>query len=242
MHLFYTPDIDSTTYTLNEEESKHSVRVLRLKIGDNVVLIDGKGGWHEGIIKNDHPKGCVVEVVNSKKEFEKRNTYLHIAIAPTKNMNRIEWFIEKSTEVGIDEITCIECHHNKRTTVKSERLNKVAVSAMKQSYKSYLPKINELTDIKTLVDSQSSLKAQKFIAHCYPSFNKNKTPKKALKNIYQPGSDVVILIGPEGDFTPEEVNYALSKGFEEISLGNARLRTETAALYTCMAIDILNAK
>ena len=240
MHLFYTPDITAETYTLSEEESKHSIRVLRLRIGDKLVLIDGKGGWYNAVIKDDNPKSCMVEIVETKKEYEKRNHYLHIAIAPTKNMNRLEWFAEKATEIGIEEISILNCINNKRTVVKNERINRVAISAIKQSYKSYLPKINDMTDFEKFIDSQNEFSGQKFIAHCYPRANSNKE-KSHIKNSYTKGGDVIILIGPEGDFSPEEVKLALDKGFEEISFGTARLRTETAALYACSTIDIINA-
>jgi 16S rRNA (uracil1498-N3)-methyltransferase len=241
MHLFYTPDITSNTYTLNEEESKHGIRVLRLKIGDKVILIDGVGGWYEAIIKDDNPKNCTVNIVETKKEFGKRNLHLHIAIAPTKNMDRLEWFTEKATEIGIDEITTIDCQNIKRTIVKTERLNKVAISAIKQSLKTYLPKINELMDFKKLIASSLNFDGQKFIAHCYQSLSeKGEENKSHLKNLYKKGSNAFILIGPEGDFSIEEVKLAMSHGFKEISLGSSRLRTETAAMVACATINILN--
>ena len=241
MHLFYTPDISSNTYTLNEEESKHSIRVLRLKIGDKVVLIDGKGGWYEAVIKEDNPKNCVVNITETKKEFGKRNIHLHIAIAPTKNMDRLEWFTEKATEIGIDEITTLDCQNIERTVVKTDRLNKVAVSAIKQSLKTYLPKINEITELKKLIASHTNFTGQKFIAHCYPSLSEKGEDKRLhLKELYKKGNNALILIGPEGDFSVEEVKLALNNGFKEISLGSSRLRTETAAMYACTTVNILN--
>lgn len=241
MHLFYTPDISSNIYTLNEEESKHSIRVLRLKIGDKVVLIDGIGGWYEAVIKDDHPKNCKVSITETKKEFGKRTIHLHIAIAPTKNMDRLEWFTEKATEMGIDEITTIDCQNIKRTVVNTERLNKVAISAIKQSLKTYLPKINEMAAFKKLIASHTNFAGQKFIAHCYPTISeKGEENKPHLKNLYKKGSDVIILIGPEGDFSVEEVKLAMNSGFKEIGLGSSRLRTETAAMYACATVNILN--
>lgn len=241
MHLFYTPDISSNTYTLNEEESKHSIRVLRLRIGDKVTLIDGVGGLYEAVIKDDHPKNCQVSITETKKEFGKRNLHLHIAIAPTKNMDRLEWFTEKATEMGIDEITTIDCQNIKRTVVNTERLKKVAISAIKQSLKAYLPKINDILDLKKLIATSSTFKGQKFIAHCYPSISeKGEENKPHLKELYKKGNNALILIGPEGDFSVEEVKLAMTSGFKEISLGSSRLRTETAAMYACATVNILN--
>jgi 16S rRNA (uracil1498-N3)-methyltransferase len=235
MHLFYTPDISGETYTLNEEESKHAVRVLRLKTGDTIQLIDGKGGFYTAEIINDHQKHCSVKIISLKKEFEKRDHYLHIAVAPTKNNDRTEWFVEKATEMGIDEISMIDCSNSERSVVKTERLEKVAISAIKQSLKAYLPKINEMTAFKKFITENRDFKGDKFIAHCNVP---GKLPH--LKSLYTPKNNVLILIGPEGDFNPEEVKLALGNGFREISLGNSRLRTETAALYSCTTVNILN--
>lgn len=235
MHLFYTPDITSGTYTLNEEESKHAVRVLRLKTGDTIQLIDGAGGFYTAEIIDDHQKHCTVKITDSKKEFEKRDFRLHIAIAPTKNIDRTEWFVEKATETGIDEISLLDCSNSERTIVKTERLQKVAISAIKQSLKAYLPMISEMTDFKKFITGATGFSGQKFIAHCH---SREMLPH--LKTKYTPGQDAMILIGPEGDFTAEEVKLAKENGFLEISLGTSRLRTETAALYACTAINILN--
>ncbi len=244
MHLFYTPEILQLAFPivdklrevlLNEEESKHCIRVLRLKIGDKIVLIDGIGGWYEAEISDDNPKRCSVTITQIIKEFGKRGHHLHIAIAPTKNMDRLEWFTEKAVEVGIDEISIINCRNSERTVVKTERLNKVAVAAMKQSLKAYLPKINEVTDYKKFIASAVNFTGQKFIAHCF----KDET-KPHLKNLYHQNNDALILIGPEGDFSADEVEMAVSNGFKEISLGSSRLRTETAAFYSSVVINIIN--
>ena len=243
MHLFYTPDITSNTCTLTEEESKHCVRVLRLTIGDNIQLIDGVGGFYEAEIIDDNPKKCTVSILKSEKEVGKRNWLLHIAIAPTKNMDRLEWFVEKATEIGIDEISLIICNNNERTIVKTERLIKVAIGAIKQSIKAYLPKINEAINYKEFIASSSNFKGEKYIAHCrFPPtlFSNKETNEFHIKNVYTPNQNVLVLIGPEGDFTQEEVKFALDNGFKEVNLGNSRLRTETAALYACTAINILN--
>jgi len=232
MNLFYTPDINSNSYTLSEEESKHCIRVLRLKEGDIIQLIDGAGGFYSAKILDANPKKCEVEITEIKKDFGKRNYYLHLAVAPTKNIERFEWFVEKATEIGIDEITPIKCEHSERTIVKTERLNKVAVSAMKQSVKAYLPKINEMVSFDQFIKQDFS--GQRFIAHCFD------LPKQSLKTVYQKNKNALILIGPEGDFSKAEVDLAHKNNFQEISLGNSRLRTETAATVACHTINLVN--
>lgn len=240
MHLFYTPDISGTdVYALNEEESKHCIRVLRLSAGSKISLIDGKGGWYDAVITDDNAKRCVVKITETKKNVSKRTAHLHIAIAPTKSIDRIEWFIEKATEIGIDEISLIDCKNGERSIVKTERLIKVATSAIKQSLKAYLPKVNELIRFEKFIQSTTNFKGQKFIAHCNESIL-NRGSKEHLKNLYSKGSAALILIGPEGDFTIDEVKLALDNGFREISLGDSRLRTETAALYACIVVNFMN--
>lgn len=242
MHLFYTPDISSDNYSLSEEESKHAIRVLRLKAGDQVQLIDGKGGFYTAEIIDDHQKHCIVKVTEKKAEFEKRSFHLHMAIAPTKNNDRMEWFLEKATEIGIDELSLLDCDNSERTVVKTERLNKVAISAIKQSLKAYLPKINEISNFKKFIESTKDFEGQKFIAHCYPplNFGEELSVRLHLKDHYIPHQNALVLIGPEGDFSLNEVKLAIENGFKGISLGNSRLRTETAALYACTTINILN--
>jgi 16S rRNA (uracil1498-N3)-methyltransferase len=233
MHLFYAPDIDNNTlYTLNEEESKHCARVLRLKINDEVILVDGRGGYYKGFISDDNYKRCTVTIDEKKENYGKRNQYLHIAIAPTKNIERTEWFIEKATEIGIDEISLISCSNSERQIVKTERLEKVIVSAMKQSVKAYKPILNELISFKNFISKDYS-SSKKCIAHCYDM------PKELLKNIYSKDLRTLILIGPEGDFTKDEVELANKYSFQSVSLGESRLRTETAALLACATINIL---
>lgn len=237
MHLFYTPELttSTSTFTLSEEESKHCIRVLRLVVGSSIVLIDGRGSWYKAEIIDDNPKRCSVQIIDVKTEHEKRSHYLHIAIAPTKNMDRLEWFVEKATEIGIDEISILECKNSERTIVKNERLQKVVVSAIKQSLKAYLPQVNELQNFKKFIATAADFKGHKYIAHCY-----SNDTKKHLNELYQKAQPVLILIGPEGDFTLDEVKLAEDSGFKQISLGNSRLRTETAALYACTAINIQN--
>jgi len=231
MQIFYCPDLKGDAYLLNEDESKHIIRVLRLKNGDHIHLTDGKGGLFKAELIDDHPKRCAVSIVESTTEYEKRNFKLHMAVAPTKNMSRYEWFLEKATEIGIDAISPIICDHSERKDVKVQRLEKVIVSAIKQSLKAYVPQIDEPIKFKNFV--KQAFNGQKFIAYC-------EGKPTHLKELYKANSDVLILIGPEGDFSPEEVKLAQENGFKIISLGNARLRTETAALAACHAINFIN--
>lgn len=244
MHIFYSPD---NITTLNEEESRHAVQVLRLKTGDEIWITDGKGGFYKAQITNPYHKACEVKVIEESKGYGKRNFNLHIAIAPTKNIDRLEWFLEKATEIGIDEITPLLSRHSERDVIKSERLQKVLVSAIKQSVKAYLPKLNELTKFNDLV--KAPFNGQKFIAHCAtmpsPTSPPTHLPRRGeqtplLQKIYTAGKNALILVGPEGDFSPEEVTLATQNGFTEISLGDSRLRTETAGLQACSIINILN--
>lgn len=234
MHLFYTPEIGTgNTLTLNEEESKHAVRVLRLAQGSPVQLIDGRGGFYTAEITSAHPKRVDLTIINHETDFGKRQHYLHIAVAPTKNIDRFEWFVEKATEIGIDEITPVLCEHSERKDLRTDRVNRVIVSAMKQSLKAYKPKLNELTPlISCIKNERADVKA---IAHCADFGH-----KKALKEIVHPGKSTLILIGPEGDFSPVEIELALQAGFEGVTLGSSRLRTETAALEACFEVDFLN--
>lgn len=233
MHIFYTPDITSSTYTLNEEESKHCVRVLRLTVGAVVNLVDGKGGFYTAEITSDNPKKVALSILKVEAEFHKRNHYLHIAVAPTKNIDRIEWFLEKATELGIDEITPIITDRSERRVVKEDRLNKVITSAVKQSIKAYHPKLNDALSFDAFL--KQPFAGEKLMAHCI-----DEGEKKYISQLVAPHQKYLILIGPEGDFTPEEVNLALNKGFKALTLGDNRLRTETAALAVCFEINYLN--
>ncbi|MFW0714750.1 16S rRNA (uracil(1498)-N(3))-methyltransferase [Pedobacter sp. N23S346] len=233
MHIFYTPDITQNTYTLNEEESKHCVRVLRLSTGAVVNLVDGIGGFYTAEIIADHPKKVVLSILNVERAFHKRNHYLHIAVAPTKNIDRLEWFLEKATELGIDEITPIITDRSERRVVKEDRLNKVITSAIKQSIKAYHPKLNEATSFDDFL--KLPFDGEQLIAHCI-----DNSEKKFISEQVVPHQKYLILIGPEGDFTPEEVDLALNKGFKPLTLGENRLRTETAALSVCFEINYLN--
>ena len=231
MQLFYCPDIDGSTYTLNEEESKHCIRVLRMQTGDQFNITDGKGNLFEVEIIDDHPKRCSVKIISTLSNYEAKDFFLHIAVAPTKNIGRFEWFLEKATEMGIHEISPIICEHSERKEIKIPRLEKVIVSAIKQSLKAYVPKLNSAMNFSSFI--QQDFKGQKFIAYCDGDHIN-------LKDQYRLKEGVCILIGPEGDFSPEEVKLALEHGFKTISLGKSRLRTETAAIAACHTINLLN--
>lgn len=231
MHLFYTPNLSGDLHQLDEEESKHCSRVLRLVQGDKVSLIDGKGGFYTAEIIDPHPKHTKLKITESIQEYSKRNHYLHIAVAPTKNIDRFEWFLEKATEIGIDEITPIICDRSERKEIKIERLSKIITSAVKQSLKAYHPKLNEACRFKDFINKPVG---QKFIAHCINS------DKASLNDKIEKQGSYTILIGPEGDFTPTEVECAINAGYVPVSLGTSRLRTETAALEACFEINFLN--
>lgn len=232
MHIFYTPDISGKTYTLSEVESKHCIRVLRLEKGNEITLVDGRGGFYTTEIADPNPKKCTVKIIQSELNFGLRNFQVHVAIAPTKNIERIEWFLEKATEIGINRVTPLLCRYSERKEIKSERLEKVMVSAMKQSLKAYLPRLDELTKFNEFI--RQPFEGQKFIAHC------EEQQRDLLKNLVVPNQNYLILIGPEGDFSPEEIDLALKAGFKPVSLGESRLRTETAGVVACHTFNLLN--
>ncbi|MGD9930404.1 MAG: 16S rRNA (uracil(1498)-N(3))-methyltransferase [Mangrovibacterium sp.] len=232
MQLFYTPDITEPEYFLDETESKHAIRVLRMTNGDLIQLVDGAGNFYDAQITGANPKKCRIEVIKKASSFGKRSHYLHIAVAPTKNIDRFEWFLEKATEIGIDEITPVLCDHSERKVIKDDRLEKVIISAMKQSLKAYLPKLNPLTPLAGLLSA--GIEGKKFIAHCY------EQDKRELKHEVTGSSSNLILIGPEGDFSENEITLAIKNDFIPVSLGKSRLRTETAAIVACHTANLLN--
>ena len=231
MHVFYTPDIQ-TRAELPEEEAAHAIRVLRLQAGDEVTLTDGKGNFYRAEISTASNKRCLVNVLETLPQAPLWKGHLHIAMAPTKNMDRTEWFAEKATEIGLDELTFLNCRYSERKVIKTERIHKILVAAIKQSLKARLPQLNEMTDFNRFI--RQSFNGQKFIAHCYPG------EKLLLKDCLRRGEDALVLIGPEGDFSEEEVEEALAQGFRPISLGPSRLRTETAALVACHLMNLAN--
>lgn len=232
MQLFYTPEISDKNYTFSIEESRHCIKVLRKKVGDNIYLVDGKGKLYYTTLIDDNPRGCRVNVKQIEVDFNKRNYRIHMVVSPTKNNDRFQWFLEKVTELGIDEVTPIICQNSERKVIKLERLNKILVAAMKQSLKAYLPQLNEAISWKEFI--QQKFITNRFIAHCGEG---RKTP---LKQWLKPQQDVMILIGPEGDFSDTEVKEAMSNGFVPVSLGKSRLRTETAAVAACHTINLIN--
>lgn len=231
MHIFYTPDIE-TSHELPEEEAAHALRVLRLQPGDEVMLTDGKGNFHRARISLAAHKRCLVDLLETLPQPPLWSGHLHIALAPTKNMDRTEWFAEKATEIGIDELTFLNCRYSERKVLKTERIAKILISAVKQSLKARVPRLNEMTDFQTFV--RQPFQGQKFIAHCHEG---EKTP---LKDAVRKGEEAVVLIGPEGDFSEEEVRMAEEAGFIPVSLGPSRLRTETAALVACHILNLQN--
>ena len=237
MYLFYTPDIDRS-HCLNEEESGHCVRVLRYAAGDEILLTDGRGTTYTARITTAHPKHCEFDIIKAEKQAKNHSFHLHIAVAPTKNAERIEWMVEKCTEIGADEFTLLNCRYSERKQMRIDRLEKIILSAAKQSLTRYLPVIHEMTDFDAFIRSQDNNTAspppQRFIAHCYES------DKHLLRDSIERGRDEVILIGPEGDFSEQEVAAALRTGFLPVSLGNSRLRTETAAVVACHTAILIN--
>ena len=234
MYLFYTPDIE-TSHFLSEEESVHCVRVLRYDRGDEILLTDGRGTTYHARITNPHPRHCEFEILSQEKQDKTHNIYLHVAIAPTKNIERLEWMVEKCTEIGVDEITPLLCRFSERKNLRIDRLEKIVLSAAKQSLTPYLPKLNELTDFGTLMQEYGGNEdIDKYIAHCY------KDEKRELKDALRKGRDVLILIGPEGDFSEQEVELAIKEGFVPVGLGRSRLRTETAGVVACHTAVLLN--
>ena len=242
MYLFYTPDIE-TSHFLSEEESALCVRVSRSDRGDEILLTDGRGTTYYARITNPHPRHCEFEILSQEKQEKTHNVYIHVAIAPTKNIERLEWMVEKCTEIGVDEITPLLCRFSERKNLRNDRLEKIILSAAKQSLTPYLPKLNKLTDFATLMEMygkeakgerREARGLDKYIAHCY------KDEKRELKDALRKGRDVLILIGPEGDFSEQEVEMAIANGFVPVGLGRSRLRTETAGVVACHTAVLLN--
>ncbi len=234
MQLFYAPDIVPPLYTLSEEESKHCIRVLRLQCGDTLHLTDGRGTLYRCCIEEEDGKRCTVRVVESLPEFERMPYRLTMAVAPTKNIERFEWFLEKATEIGVSEIVPLDCDHSERHILKADRAQRIVVAAMKQSLKAYCPTLQPLTPLRELL--ARPFDGRRFIAHC----DTPRTTKRYLPATLRPGEDLQILIGPEGDFSPAEIDAALAAGFEEITLGEQRLRTETAAVVATVMAAVCN--
>lgn len=232
MQLFYEPNILTQPF-LNEDDSKHAVKVLRHKVGDLLNLVNGKGNWVTAKIVNTNFKNLKLDIQSVENEYNKANYYIHIAIAPTKNTDRIEWFLEKAVEIGVDEITFIQTHKSERKELKLSRLERIAISAMKQSKKAYLPKINPLIKLNEFLKGDFS-NLQKFVAFV------DSTNSEYLHNLANKSVKYLVLIGPEGDFSNDEIEVLKKKDFKCISLGNSILRTETAGIYVCNVLNMIN--
>ncbi|WNH12074.1 16S rRNA (uracil(1498)-N(3))-methyltransferase [Thalassobellus suaedae] len=233
MQLFYNPNITESTsqFTFDKEESRHIVKVLRKTIGDTLHITNGKGWLFNAEVTVPDIKKCMVTIV-SKSLQPKRDYNLHLAVAPTKMNDRYEWFLEKATEIGIDSITPIICDHSERKIIKTERFEKILQSATKQSLSCYMPKLNDAIAFKDFI--KQDFNGDLFIAHC------EETHRKSLKNELKPKTDITILIGPEGDFSVKEIELALKNNFIPVTLGDTRLRTETAAIVACHSAAFIN--
>jgi 16S rRNA (uracil1498-N3)-methyltransferase len=232
MHIFFNNDLSGDILELGEEEARHCARVLRLKPGELIGITDGKGIFCTARLLNVDTK-LVTATIEQQVFIPERSFHLHMAVAPPKNIDRFEWFLEKATECGIEEITPIICAQSERTVVKPERLKKLLLAAIKQSQRSWLPRLNDAVKFKDFIKNCSS-GTSSFIAHC------EEGEKNPLRDAYKSGENVMVMIGPEGDFSQEEVQLARDKGIQAISLGQNRLRTETAALVACMEVNFMN--
>lgn len=234
MYLFYTADIHEDSAFLDESESRHCTRVLRMKEGELLDFIDGKGSKYKGQLMKADPKQCNIRILEKEENFEKRSYYLHMAIAPTKNNDRFEWFLEKSTEIGIDMITPLICDHSERKKIRMDRFERIILSAVKQSLKAYLPVLNPLVDFQEFISSEHP-EEEFYIAHCHEQEKKKLIKEAGGKDSY------LLLIGPEGDFSETEIQLAIKNGFTPITLGTGRLRTETAGVAGAQIIaDVIN--
>ena len=241
MRLFLSDDTHGPYAVLPPDESKHCVRVLRMTTGDELWVTSGDGAMCRARIAVPDERSCEVEIVERLDNYQPRPFFLHLAVAPTKNPARLEWLVEKAVEIGIDRITPLLCDHSERMHLKTERLDRIALSAMKQSLKARRPLIDQpimLLDFLQNLDSHihtfTHSHIQKFLCHCADG------DRRTLRQLYTPGQSALVLIGPEGDFSPREIALALDHGFQPVTLGDSRLRTETAALYAITVLNFLN--
>lgn len=231
MQLFYTHEVSDSVAFLDKEETKHCVKTLRKQIGDLLILTDGQGHLYEATLIEVTKKGSTLQIIRSLEVVDQRPFHLHIAIAPTKNIGRLEWFLEKTTELGIDEVTFLQCDRSERKTIRLDRLQKVVLAAAKQSIKASFPILNPLTKFSDFIPTAQA--AYKGIAHC------QRSPLPHLKTAAT-ADKLLLLIGPEGDFSPREIEEALQNGFIEIGLGKSRLRTETAGIVACHTVHLMH--
>lgn len=232
MNLFYSTEIDERTIVLGEEEARHCVKVLRKTVGDEIHVIDGNGNLYTAKIVSVGKRDCVCEIVSKTERFGSHNYYVRMCVAPTKNIDRFEFFVEKAVEIGVDEIVPLLCENSERKTINLERAERIVLSAMKQSYKATKPNLTEMTDIKTVL--ANSFNGKKCIAHC------ENQEKQLLRDVVEKQGEITILIGPEGDFSVKEIELAKQNGWIPISLGESRLRTETAAIAAVHTVEVMN--
>ncbi len=229
VRYFYVPDA-ANQVELPAEEATHALRVLRLKGGDEIFLMDGEGSFFRAEVTAASSKRCLYEIKEEMPQQRAWKGHIHLAIAPTKMMERIEWMAEKATEIGFDELSFLNCQFSERKVVKTPRIDKIVISAVKQSHKAWKPVVNELVSFKEFI--QTPRPGRKFICHCYEEVEKKDffTEISSIQNADAPDADITVLVGPEGDFSIDEVRLALENGYESVSLGTSRLRTETAGL------------
>lgn len=246
VRFFYVPELsgNSSVNELPEEEAQHAIRVLRMEMGDEMMLMDGQGTFYRAVVTEATKKRCLYRIAETLPQERQWLPHLHVAMAPTKNMDRTEWFAEKATEIGFDELTFLKCRWSERTVIKTERIEKILIAAMKQSHKAWKPVLNEMTDFKAFLqevgkrEKESGKTMQKFICHCYEEEGLGE--KLPLKDAIKKGEDVLVMVGPEGDFSIEEVKMAEANGFQSVTLGKSRLRTETAALVAAHLMNLKN--
>lgn len=243
VRYFYVPDAGSVS-ELPDEEAQHAVRVLRMQMGDEMMLMDGMGTFFRAVVTEATKKRCLYRIEEILPQERQWLPNLHLAMAPTKNMDRTEWLAEKATEIGFDELTFLKCQWSERTVIKTERVEKILVSAMKQSHKAWMPVLNEMMDFQTFLlkmeerEKANGTRMQKFICHCHEEEGLGE--KVMLKDAIRRGENVLVLVGPEGDFSIDEVKLAEAKGFQSVTLGMSRLRTETAALVAVHIMNLIN--
>ena len=232
-HFFYVPDA-RTAVELPEEEAQHAVRVLRLKEGDEMMLMDGQGTFYQALVTMATNKRCCYQIAAVQPQKRAWNGHVHLAIAPTKMIDRMEWMSEKATEVGFDELTFLNCRFSERRMVKLPRIEKIVVSALKQSRKAYMPKLNGMTDFRRFVETHTE--GRRYIAHCYEEVERTSL----FDELRRPAEsdDALVMVGPEGDFSIDEVRMAVEHGFVSVDLGKSRLRTETAGLAAVMMMQL----
>ncbi len=234
--FFYDPEVSGE---LPKEEAHHALKVLRLGGGDEIRLMDGKGTFYRATITTATGHRLLYQIDEAEPQEPAWKGHLHLAMAPTKLMDRVEWFAEKATEIGFDELSFLDCQFSERRVVKEERIDKILISAMKQSHKAWKPKLNGMTRFKDFINQERE--GDKFICHCYFPLKEEDSNKPFLFDVLRDGVPTTVLIGPEGDFSIEEVKYALQNGYKSVTLGRSRLRTETAALVAVHMMQLRNA-